>query len=73
MEMTTTNIQEIKEQIWSLMQQLKDLSTKCELLSTGQIGESVKSKYQCLHCYDTKQLHLEGSGWMDAPCRHCCD
>ena len=71
--MSTTNIQEIKKQIWDLIQQLKNLSDKCEMLSAGRIGEAKSEQYKCLSCYDTKELHVAGSGWVNAPCRDCCD
>jgi hypothetical protein len=67
----TTNIQEIKEQIFAMIVQLKNLSAKCELLSEGHIGETKKQEYKCMTCYDTGQRHIEGSGWVDAPCVAC--
>ena len=69
--MTTTNIQEIKEQIFAIILQLKSLSAKCELLAEGHIGESKKQEFKCIACHDTKQRHIEGSGWVDAPCLSC--
>ena len=69
--MSTTNIQEIKQQIFDLIVQLKNLSAKCELLAEGHIGETKKQTVKCIACHDTKQRHIEGSGWVDAPCLSC--
>ena len=67
----TTNIQEVKQEIFEIIVQLKNIAAKCEMLANGQIGESKKQTVKCLACHDTKQRHIEGSGWVDAPCEAC--
>jgi len=67
----TTNIQEVKKQIFDMINELKQLSIKCELLAQGQIAESKEKQVKCLKCHDTKMLHIEGSGWVDQKCLVC--
>ena len=54
-----------------MINELKQLSIKCELLAQGQIAESKEKQVKCLKCHDTKMLHIEGSGWVDQKCLVC--
>lgn len=69
--METTNLQEVKTQIFDMINELKNLARKCELLASGHIGNATETDYKCTVCCDTKQMHLVGSGWVDAPCEAC--